>query len=34
VDRLEKVLVVAYEKIPKSTATIDLMAMQKIDQIV
>ena len=33
-DRLENGLVVAYDKIPKSTQTIDLMAMQKIDQIV
>jgi hypothetical protein len=34
VDRLEKELAVAYEKIPKSTQTVKLMVTQKIDQIV
>ena len=33
-DILEKELAVAYEKIPKSTQTIELMVTKNIDQIV
>jgi len=34
VDRLEQVLIVAYEKILKSVQMVELIVTQKIDQIV
>ena len=33
-DRIQQVLVISYEKIPKSAQTIELTMMQKIDRIV